>query len=236
MAELNLYQKLAKIRKPVEVLAKNKQGYGYKYVTEDAILEKITGLMSKLGVSLIPGICSGMTTVTPYQYTKTKTAKNGDQIIENVNEILVQGEMVWKWVNDDNPTETIEVPWAFVGQQSDASQAFGSGLTYSSRYFLMKYFNVATPDDDPDNWRSRQKEAETLEDRGVAEEIIKQVETIIHAHLEKVPDDRDAILKTVQSHIKKAGKKGNNYFVIDNPDIARELLNEINKLTTKEKK
>ena len=30
--ELNLYQKLAKIRRSVEVLEKDKAGYGYRYV------------------------------------------------------------------------------------------------------------------------------------------------------------------------------------------------------------
>ena len=47
MAEkrLTLYQKLAKIRKPVEVLSKNKTGYNYKYVSDDVILAKLTGLM-----------------------------------------------------------------------------------------------------------------------------------------------------------------------------------------------
>lgn len=34
MAEqMNIYQKLARIRKQVEVIQKNKSGYGYKYVS-----------------------------------------------------------------------------------------------------------------------------------------------------------------------------------------------------------
>ena len=37
MAEqMNIYQKLARIRKQVEVIQKNKSGYGYKYVSEDS--------------------------------------------------------------------------------------------------------------------------------------------------------------------------------------------------------
>ena len=49
MAEvLNLYQKLAKIRKQVEVVQKNKSGYGYKYVTDDELLAKITVGIRKL--------------------------------------------------------------------------------------------------------------------------------------------------------------------------------------------
>lgn len=69
---LNIYQKLAKIRKPVEVIKKNRKGYGYTYVDEEEILSRITGLMGKYGVSLIPNITHGSAVVEPYHYTKTK--------------------------------------------------------------------------------------------------------------------------------------------------------------------
>jgi hypothetical protein len=49
MAEaMNIYQKLAKVRKQVEVVQKNKSGYGYKYVTDDELLAKITGVMDSM--------------------------------------------------------------------------------------------------------------------------------------------------------------------------------------------
>ena len=45
MAEqMNIYQKLARIRKQVEVIQKHKRGYGYTYVSEDEILAKVSGL------------------------------------------------------------------------------------------------------------------------------------------------------------------------------------------------
>ena len=81
--------------------------------------------------------------------------------------------MMWSWVDNDNPEERIDVEWALVGQQGDASQAFGSGLTYSNRYFLLKFFNIATPDADPDAFRSKQRAAETAEDKMIAEQIIQ---------------------------------------------------------------
>lgn len=165
----NIYQKLAKVRKQVEVIRKNKSGYGYKYVTEDEILAKISVFMDKYHLSLVPSIQSGTTRVEPYTYKKTKTTGKGEFYEENSNEILVSADMTWSWVNNDNPEERIDVSWALVGQQSDASQAFGSGLTYSSRYFLLKYFNIATPDDDPDNFRSKQRAAEAAEDKMIAE-------------------------------------------------------------------
>ena len=157
--QLNIYQKLAKIRKQVEVIQKNKRGYGYTYVSEEEILAKITVFMDKYHLSLVPGIVGGTTKVEPYPYKKTKTTKGGEIYEENVNEVLVSADMTWTWVNNDNPEEKVVVGWTLVGQQSDASQAFGSGLTYSDRYFLLKYFNVATTDDDPDAHRSKQRAA-----------------------------------------------------------------------------
>lgn len=176
MAEiLNLYQKLAKIRKQVEVVQKNKSGYGYKYVTDDELLAKITVGMDKYGVSLVPNIVPGTLRVEPYTYKKTKRDKNGSYE-ETVNEFTAVCDMAYVWVNNDNPEETVTVSWSMVGQQSDASQCLGSGLTYSMRYFLLKYFNVATPDDDPDNWRSKQKATEAAEDKALAEQIINTLD------------------------------------------------------------
>lgn len=229
MAEtMNIYQKLAKIRKPVEVLQKNKSGYGYKYVTEDVILSKITGLMGKLGVSLVPNISQGTMKVEPYGYTKTKSTKTGEIYEERVNEILVSCDMEWHWVNNENPADRVVVPWAMVGQQSDASQAFGSGLSYASRYFMLKYFNVATSDDDPDNWRSAQKEAENAEDRAIAEQVVEQIHQIVTAHLEVNPDDKQAVVATIKKYAKtKGGKASANYYDIEDPVVASNLLNEI---------
>lgn len=170
-ANMNIYQKLAKIRKQVEVMKRDAKGFNYTYTTEESILAKVTVQMDKLHLSLIPSIVPESTVVIPYSVTETKTTSKGDVYDKNVNEILVQSDMIWTWVNNDNPDERIEVPWAMVGQQSDASQAFGSGLTYSSRYFLLKYFNIATSDADPDAFRKKQKAAEAEEQKLIASEI-----------------------------------------------------------------
>ena len=53
---LNLYQKLAKIRMIADVAAKDKRGFNYSYADITQILAKVTAGMNKYGVSLIPGI------------------------------------------------------------------------------------------------------------------------------------------------------------------------------------
>lgn len=217
--ELNIYQKLAKIRKQVEVIRKNKSGYGYKYVSEDEILAKISVFMDKYSLSLIPNIDPKTVKVEPYSYKKTKATKKGDFYEENNNEILVSADMTWSWVNNDNPDERVNVSWALIGQQSDASQAFGSGLTYSSRYFLLKYFNIATPDDDPDSFRSKQRETEVAEDKTIAEGIIQTFDETVKAYLEANKEKAEEVKTLVSKYV-----KGGNYFAITESVLASKLL------------
>lgn len=239
MAEqLNLYQKLAKIRKPVEVLQTNRQGHHYTYVDEELILSKITGLMSKYGVSLYPSIVPGTMMVEPYHYTKTSATKDGNIFETQVNELLVHGDMTWTWVNNETPKEKIVVPWAYVASQADGSQAFGSGLTYAARYFLLKYFNVATTSDDPDNWRSAQREAEETESRLIAEKIIEEVHQFVSDHLTIHPDDKAEVIKITKKYAKENGRATANYYAIEQPEVATALLHDLKKTftTTKEEK
>ncbi len=218
-SNLNIYQKLAKIGESVEVMQKNTKAYGYNYVKEEDILAKITGLMKKYEISLIPGICHGTLKVEPYHYLKTKVTNKGEVIEEHVNEVLVSADTTWTWVNNAMPDEQITVSWTMVGQQSDASQSFGSGLTYSSRYFLLKYFNVATSNDDPDNWRSKQREAEEAEARAIAEGLIAEFDLLLREYLAK----NEEASEEVKTYISKFIKSG-NYTKITDPKLAKTLL------------
>lgn len=221
---MNIYQKLAKIRKNVEVVQKNKAGYGYKYVTDDELLAKISGFMDKYNVSLIPSVTPGTMSVEPYTYKKTKQTKdkNGPVIYEeNVNEVMVHGDMKYTWVNNDNPDEQVAVDWHLVGHQSDGSQSFGSALTYSMRYFLLKYFSIATPDDDPDKWRSKQREAEAAEEKAIAGQIIEQVNALVTDYLSSNPKHKDTVKEFICRYIKSG-----DYFKITEPKLAGKLLED----------
>lgn len=219
---MNIYQKLAKIRKQVEVMRRDTKAYGYSYTKEESILAKITVFMEKYNLSLIPGIVPGTTKVDPYTYKKTKTTQKGDIYEENVNEVLVSADTTWTWVNNDNPEECIVVPWAMVGQQSDASQSFGSGLTYSSRYFLLKYFNISTSNDDPDKFRSKQREAEAEEEHIITGQIIERIDKTVKDYLAAHADKADAVKKVCAKYA-----KGGDYFAIKESALAGKLLQEL---------
>ena len=216
---LNIYQKLAKIRKQVEVIQRNKKGYGYTYVSEDEILAKISGFMDKYALSLIPSVVHNSSIVSPYSTKKTKSTNKGEIYEENVNEVLVSADMVFTWVNNENPEERVDVPWVLVGHQSDGSQSFGSGLSYAMRYFLLKFFNIATPDDDPDKWRSKQRAAGAAEDKMIAEEIISSFDTLVKDYLASNPDKAEEVKKFVAKYV-----KGGNYFAITESVLASKLI------------
>jgi hypothetical protein len=220
MAEqLNLVQKLAKIRAISDVVSKEKRGYNYTYADITTILANITAGMKKYGVSLIPSVVPGTAEVSQNVVTNTKFDKTGKAYDSTATEMLVKAEMVFKWVNDENPEEFIEVPWFVTGSQTDPSQAFGSGLTYCTRYFLCNYFQIAQSDSDVDTYRSKQKAAEESEDKAIAEEIINGFDTLVKRFLADNSDKVDEVKKFISKYAKNA-----NYLAIKEPMLASKLL------------
>lgn len=218
---LSLIKKLAKIRNISDVAQKNKQGYGYTYTDITEILANVTAGMKKYGVSLLPSIVPGTSKIEQVTTVNTKTDKQGRTYDKKDTEMLFSADMVYKWVNDDNPEEFIEIPWAVVGAQSDPSQSLGSGLTYCSRYFLTNYFQIAQSDLDVDAYRSKQKAAEASEDKAIAEAIIEQFDTILKQFLADNQDKKDEVKKFISKYVKNA-----NYPAIKDPALASKLLED----------
>lgn len=223
MAEekLNLIQKLAKIRAISDVAQKNKKGYNYTYADITGILANVTAGMKKYGVSLIPCIVPGTSEIRQNVVVNTKFDKTGKAYDQTTTEMLYKADMVYKWINDDNPDEFIEVPWFVTGSQSDPSQAMGSGLTYTERYFLTNYFQIANPETDVDAYRSKQKEAEASEDKAIAEQIIAEFDKVVKQFLADNPTKSDEVKKFINKYAKNA-----NYFVIKEPELASKLLSD----------
>jgi len=136
MTDKNLRQKLAEIRKELEGFKKDASGYGYKYPSSEQVLGSIKDKMDELGVMLEPHLLN----------PTTESAGKG---------FLVTAEMKYIWINVDDDKDRIEIPWYMVGEQKDASQAFGSALTYSQRYFVMDYFNIPQREIDPDELKKK---------------------------------------------------------------------------------
>lgn len=223
--KLSLIQKLAKIRSIADVAVKDKRGFNYSYADITQILASVKSGMKKYSVSLIPMISPGTSQISQVVSTNTKFSKTGEQYEQKTSEMLYQADMVFRWVNDENPEEFIDVPWTVTGSQADPSQAFGSAMTYCTRYFMVSFFQIAQASaEDVDSYRSRQKEAAASEDRAIADEIIKQFDLTLKVYLSDHPDKGDDVKKFIQRYVKSA-----DYFKIKEPALAGKLLEDFQK-------
>lgn len=218
--KLTLIQKLAKIRGIADVVSKDKRGYNYSYSDINEILAKIKAGMDKYGVSLQPIIENNSASVEQLITVTTKRSHDGSVFDEKKNEMLVTAPITFRWIDDEDEEKQthIDIPWFLVGSQSDPSQAFGSALTYCTRYFLLNFFQIAQ-DNDVDAYRSKQQEAAEKEDRETAAEIIAIIDKEIREYLANNNGKSVAVKKLCERFVKD-GK----YKTIKEPAIAGKLL------------
>lgn len=176
--ELNsLDEKLMELKKLVSIMKKDSEGHGYNYVSEESILLALNDKMIELGIKLTPRFVPGTLYSEVVNYQNAKGQPKTD--------VLVRSELQFIW-KDIKTGETEVVDWGLLGQQADGSQALGSGLTYANRYFLLKYFNVTTSNDDPDKIRSAiAAEEERKKISAVQTKIKKAYEKIVQKYQTK---------------------------------------------------
>jgi len=139
---MNVFEMIIEVKKEVETFFKDTKSFGgYKYVSGSQVLERITPKMNELGLLFIPSSAKH----TGWERHEYKTAAGKDAL-----DFIVQGDLTYRFVNANDPKDFYEIPFVYYGQQDDISKAFGSALTYSERYLLLKAFGLPTDDDDPD--------------------------------------------------------------------------------------
>lgn len=142
--KLNVYQKIIEVKKCVKSFFKDSATSGsgaYKYTSGAQILSEIKAKMEEVGLLLLP-VRTEHRGWTTYDYTTSYGGKKTDFIVE--------GKLVYEWINADDPNDRQQVEFEYYGQQNDISKAFGSALTYSERYLLLKSLGAPTDEDDPD--------------------------------------------------------------------------------------
>ena len=213
ISAMNLWQKLAKVRDIADVVAKNKSGYGYKYVSEDEILSKVKAGLSKYHVSIYPLLDQENFRIERRDFVKKKYDKASQSMIDDPqSEYCVRGRLNFMVINDDNPAEQTVIPWVLVGSQADDAQAFGAALTYANRYFFMKFFNIATPDADPDEWKRKKEEAANAEEMAAVQVMISQIDALVKGSV--TAENKEEIAALIRKHLKIDGKPSNNYLRI----------------------
>jgi len=173
---MEIYKKLHVIQKAVSGLKKDKSTYNYDYVTGTKILSFIKPLMDSEGLILKQEILDVENIRQDYVTSKGK----------DVNEILSKVMMRFTWV--DIETGDVDINLFGANGQNGWDKGVGSALTYAERYFLLKYFHIATDEDDIDQpkpllsddklkgcdkWDAKQKEAVKKQFDLTPEQILK---------------------------------------------------------------
>ncbi|ELD8170536.1 ERF family protein [Staphylococcus pseudintermedius] len=166
MAELNLYQKIADVKANIDGFTKDTKGYNYTYVSGSQVLHRIRNKMIEHNLLLVP-----KTSKENYkQIEVTRFNKKANREV-TVTEFIVEMKLEYTWINGDKPEEQLIVPFYSVGQQDDVSKAHGTALTYAERYFLMKFFNIPTDEDDAD---AKQKQIQYSTSSERLKELLKE--------------------------------------------------------------
>jgi hypothetical protein len=164
---MSIYKKLLEIQKQVNGLAKDKKSNNYSYVTGDKLLGFIKPLMNSSGLILKQEILSIDNERMDY-----KTGI-GTQYEKPKSEILSKVMMRFTWI-DSETGEKDENLFGANGQ-NDWEKGLGSALTYGERYFLLKFFHIATDEDDIDNPERKEKQKQALK---MPSEKLKECKTL----------------------------------------------------------
>lgn len=150
--QLNLFQKIADVKANIDGFTKDAKSYNYSYVSGSQVLHRIRNKMIENNLLLVP-----KTSEENYkQIDVTRFNKKASREI-TTSEFIVEMKLTYVWINADKPEEQFEVTFYAVGQQDDVSKAHGTALTYAERYFLMKFFNIPTDEDDADAKQKQEK-------------------------------------------------------------------------------
>ena len=199
---LNIYEKLSKISTELMAVAKNLEvGVGsnkYKAVGEADVLRAVKPLEAKYKVYSYPFsrsiIESGTIESTNY---KGELKKN---LFERI-------EVVYRFVNIDNPSEYIDITSYGDGIDSQ-DKSVGKAMTYADKYAILKAYKIITGDDPDQNPSEELNETkiEKLDSKLINEALELQIDlSKVAAYFKKpVENLTNADLKKAIDQKKKA--------------------------------
>lgn len=145
--QMNLWEKLSQISNEVEGVFKDMQvggnGYGYKAVGVEQVITKVNDKMTKYGVVIYP-------TNQKVEFLNEEVVKKDGTM--GINRV-VNVEIEYTVVNIHNPEEKI-VTHGFAQGLDSGDKASGKANTYCYKYVLLRLFNIAVLNEDPDRTHS----------------------------------------------------------------------------------
>lgn len=150
----NLFQRLAKVRTECNFIKKQSVGENLKYkaVSSDMVLSAINNSINDNGLFLMTEIVKETMSkeVKKTQYWNSQKKMNEEK---DVNSYTSELEIKYTWVNIDKPEDQTSIKWSCSAVNTDPAKANGAALTYSEKYFILKFFNMVSSENeklDPD--------------------------------------------------------------------------------------
>lgn len=136
---MGIYSKLLEIQRSVRALLPNADGNNYKYISGSKVLGIVRPKMDELGVLLKTEVLD--ITNTRQDYTAGRDQRPKSEILSSV-------KMRFTWIDVESGEKDV-CEWSANGQ-NDWDKGVGSAMTYGERYFILKYFHIATDENDVD--------------------------------------------------------------------------------------
>lgn len=206
---MNIFEKMLEISSEIKNISKNLEvGIGansYKAVGEADVLCAVKELEAKYKIYSYPA----KRKIVASEILETERTYNGKTT--KGSQIFLRIETVYKFVNVENPDESIEI--ISYGDGIDTQdKAVGKAMTYADKYALMKAYKIISGDD-PDQDKS-------------PDNVVRLVKT------ELTKDEKDALRELAKSKgvaltelLKKVGWNGSN-LTREQYDKACELLKD----------
>lgn len=134
---MNIYEKLLEMQRRVDGVIRDGKNTSDKYdfASDENVLDTFRPIMDELGLLLIPAITGAQ---LHEGTTRSGTARYLTEVVFS---------MIW---HDVESGEELKVPWYAQGVDLAGEKGVGKAATYAEKYFLLKFFHVATRKDDPD--------------------------------------------------------------------------------------
>lgn len=146
-SQLNIYQRLLKITEELKTVEKNlsvqvTKNNSYKAVGERDVLDAVKPLEAKYGVY---SYAYDRKIIDNGELTSTrKDFQTGE--VKELKQLYMRLEVVYRFVNVDNPEEFVEIKTYGDGIDS-GDKAAGKAMTYADKYALLKAYKISTGED-----------------------------------------------------------------------------------------
>ena len=134
---MNIYEKLLEIRKSVDYLKKTAKNtmQNFNYNPSSQVLQSVREKMNEMGVILVPEV----------KEVKAQVLTNA----KGTTQIFTEMYFNFTWLNVEKPDDKLSCPWYAQGIDT-SEKGPGKAMTYGEKFFILKFFNIATDSHDPD--------------------------------------------------------------------------------------